>query len=215
MRAAQQPLFLTRNGREKDRRAIPPAPVRPRLAQQSRAFRTHRYAGRVIVGPGSIRLRIHHIRWPRIKMSGNNENDFRQLRIGAGKNRVDVFQWHWFSRSSLGSRFEFIDHHLQLPPGVFGDLIESRHDDLPSATNPPLRIRPRRKREPRPTRHQLPDQRAHRLFIYRLPRNGTRRPRQYLRLRLPPRQFRRIARHRPLPDSRNCTEGESKKHQCK
>jgi len=49
----------------------------------------------------------------------------------------------------------------------------------------PLRVRPRRKRQPGPARHQLPDQRPHRFLIHRRARHSPCRPRHNLRLRLP------------------------------
>ncbi len=131
-------------------------------------------------------------------MPRNNEYTFRQLRVGTWKNRVNIFQRDWLRRSSLRSRFEFIHHHLQSPPGIFRDIIESRFDRIPPAPDPPLRIRPRRKRQPRPARHQLPDQRPHRFFIHRRARQSSRGPRQYFRLRFSSCRFRGIMRRQTL-----------------
>src|SRR5713226_4562845 len=136
-------------------------------------------------------------------MSGNDENSFHQFRIASGKNRVNVLQRYRFSRSSLRVRFEFVNHHLQSSPGIFRDLIESRHDRIAPAADSSLRIRHRRKRQPRPASHQLPDQRPHGLLVHRRSCHSARRPRQNFWLRLALRRLYRVPRARLLRNPRN------------
>jgi len=82
--------------------------------------------------------------------------------------------------------------------------MESRRDHVAPASNSPLRVFPRRKRQPRPARHQLPDQRSHRFSstdARAIPPAGRG---QNLRLLLALRRLCWITRRALLRSRRNC-----------
>jgi len=183
MRAAEQSLLFARDGGEQNCRAVCPAAVCSHLAKQARAFHAYGYARSIIVRAGSIEVRIHHVRRPRIKMPGNDEDRFRQLRISSGKNGVHVFQRNGLSGSPLGCRFELVHHDLQFAVRIFRNLIQSRRNHIPSASGAAFRVIPGRKRQPRSARHQFRNQRPHRFFIHRCAHHCSRGPRHHFRLR--------------------------------
>ncbi len=90
--AAEQPLLFAGNRCKQYRGAIFPAPVRPSFAKQSRALHAHCYARGIVIRTGSVRLRIHHVRWPRIKVPGNDEDSFRELFVGTRQDGVHIFE---------------------------------------------------------------------------------------------------------------------------
>src|SRR5690348_2446636 len=193
VRASQQSLFLARNRREQNRRAKPALSRSRQLAQQPRALHAHRCSRRIVVSPGGVRVGIHHIRRPRIEMPRHHKNRLRHRRIAPRQNRVHVFQRHCPSRGSASRRLELIHLHFQLFPILLGNFLQTRHDFVPPASNPPLRIRPGRKRQARSARHQLVDQVHHGLCVHAAPLDRSIQARRTLLLGDGLRRFRRIS----------------------
>ncbi len=98
-------------------------------------------------------------------MARNDEERFRELWIGAGKNGVNAFEMERLAGSALGSGLEFVDHDLQLAAGILGDFVQARNNVIAAAPNTALGVGPGRKRQPSPTGNQLVDQGAHRFFV--------------------------------------------------
>src|SRR4029077_18661009 len=161
---------------------------------------------------GSVRLRVHDIGWPRVVMARDDEERFCELGVGAGKDGVNAFEMKRLAGSSLGSGIEFVDHDLQLAAGILGDFIQARNNVIAAATNAALRVGPGRKRQPSAAGDELVDEGAHRVFVDTSPRDGCRRTRQQLRMRLRSLRLRRITRSGLL--SENWKNGEPETNTC-
>ena len=90
-RAAEQALLFAGNGGKKQRGAKRSVAVGSRAAQQARAFHADRHARSVVIRARRVQIRIHDVGGAAIEMSGDNKNGFREHRIGARKNGVDIF----------------------------------------------------------------------------------------------------------------------------
>src|SRR5258708_24320354 len=127
-------------------------------------------------------------------MARNDEERFRELWIGAGKNGVNAFEMERLSGGALGSGLEFVDHDLQLAAGILGDFVQARNNVIAAAPNTALGVGPGRKRQPSPTGNQLVDQGALRFFVDTLSCDGCGWAQQHLRMRLPLLRLRWITR---------------------
>src|SRR6266446_7291463 len=217
--AAEQALFFAWNGGEEKRGAVSTFAVRGGFAEQTRGLYADRNAGSIIIRAGSVGLRVHDIGWPRVVVARDNEERFRELWVGAGKNGVNAFEMKRLAGSSLGSGIEFVDHDLQLAAGILGDFIQARSDVVAAATDAALRVGPGRKRQPSPTGNQLVDQGAHRFFVDALSCDGCAWAQQHLRMRLPLLRLRWITRGGLLregrrdgdPETNTCEEATAQK----
>src|SRR6266481_6818078 len=170
--AAEQALFFAWNGGEEKRGAVSTFAVRGGFAEQTRGLYADRNAGSIIIRAGSVGLRVHDIGWPRVVVARDNEERFRELWVGAGKNGVNAFEMKRLAGGALGSGIEFVDHDLQLAAGILGDFIEARNDVVAATADSPLGIGPGRKRQTSPAGDELLDERAHRFFVDALPCDG-------------------------------------------
>src|SRR2546423_4506850 len=89
---AEQSLLLARNRGEEQRRAIAALAIGARFAEEARRFYADGHTRGIVVRSGSIGLRVHHVRGPRVEVAGDDENGFGKFCIGSRKKRVDTFE---------------------------------------------------------------------------------------------------------------------------
>ena len=136
---------LRRKARQTKSSRVRPVPVRSRFAQQPRRLQAYRRPGSVVVRPRSVRLGSITFEGRESKCPDDNKNRLGQLGIANPEESVHIFQVDGFLRGPLGRHFELIHHHLQFPSGILRNFVESSHDAVAPAANPPLRVRPTKK----------------------------------------------------------------------
>src|SRR4029077_17373804 len=99
--AAEQALLFPWNGGKKKRGAVSAFAARGGFAEQARRLHADGNTGRIIVRSGSVRFRAHDVGRARVVMARDNEERFRELWIGAGKNGVNAFEGNRLACSSL------------------------------------------------------------------------------------------------------------------
>src|SRR5712671_734045 len=183
--AAEEALLFAGNGGEEKRGAVCGCAARGGFAEEARGFDAYGDAGGIVVGAGSVGFGVHHVGWARIVVTGDNEERFREFGVGAGENGVDAFQRERLAGRALTGGIEFVDYHLQLAAGGFGDFVEAGDDVSAAAANAALGIGPGGEGEAGAAGDELVDEGAHGFFVYAFAGYGTRGTRQEFRVRAP------------------------------
>ncbi len=157
--SAEQALLFPRDRREEERRAKLPR------REQPRALDRHGHAGRVVVGSGRVRLRVHHGGGHRVVMAGDQEHSLREFRVGARQEREDVLEARGHVARARRGRLEPIDDDLEPPAARFRDLLQPRDEAIPPAADPALAVVPRGERVARAARDEPFDRLAKRAFV--------------------------------------------------
>src|SRR5579862_7390251 len=143
VRGAEQALLFAGDRGKEDGAAE--AAVRLRgLAKQARAFNADRDAGGIVIGAGSLEIRIHDVfeAGHGIEVAGNDEDGFGELFVGAGKNGIDVFEVSGLVAGALGGHFKFVHGDLELSAGFFAESIEAFDEVVAGAAGATLGIVP-------------------------------------------------------------------------
>src|SRR6266404_5213415 len=98
-------------------------------------------------------------------MAGDDEERFGQLGVGAGEDGVDAFQRKRLAGSAFTGGVKFVDYHLQLAAGGFGDFVEAGDDVIAAAADAAFGIGPGGEGEAGAAGDELVDEGAHGFYV--------------------------------------------------
>src|SRR5882762_5303027 len=163
--AAEEALLFAGNGGEEKRGAVCGCAARDGFGEQARGFDAYGDAGGIVVCAGGVGFGVHHVGWAGIVVTGDDEERFRQLGVGAGEDGVDAFQRERLAGRALAGGIEFVDYYLQLAARGFGDFVEAGDDVIAAAADAAVGIGPGREGETGAAGDELVDEGAHGFYV--------------------------------------------------
>src|SRR6267154_4670459 len=85
--AAEEALLFAGNCGEEKRGAVSAFAAGGGFAEEAGGFNAHGNAGGIVVCAGGVGFGVHHVGWAGIVVTGDDEERFRQLGVGAGEDR--------------------------------------------------------------------------------------------------------------------------------